>query len=80
MISAQQAALMHAHESKDLQLHFVYEDIANAARKGLHCITYKNYLGTKAVDELQQQGYQVIFDECDRGTSFWVISWKHACM
>lgn len=80
MISAQQAALMYAHESKDLQLHFVYEDIANAARKGLHCITHKNYLSTRAIDELQRLGYKIYYDDCDRGTSFWVISWEHACI
>lgn len=80
MISAQQAAKLFSAYSSGLQLQFVYDKIATAARQGLQSVVYDKYLSTAAVEELQQQGYKLYHDECERGMSFWVISWKHACM
>ena len=80
MISAQQAAKLFAEYSSGLQLHFIYDKIADAARRGLQCTVYDGYLSPAAVEELHQQGYKLHLDECNRGMSFWVISWKHACM
>jgi hypothetical protein len=79
MISATQAAAMTADESTTLQLRRTHEAIVQAARKGHHCATVK-HLELETIDELQRIGYKIYYDDCDRGTSFYIISWKHTCM
>ena len=76
MMSAQQAAQL---TNTSLKLQLVYEQIENAAKHNRDCVIVK-HLDDDLQNKLQQDGYKLLHDECSRGMSFWVISWKHACM
>lgn len=75
MISAQHAANISANYSPDL--FDVWSKIKHAATRGYDCITV-HYLAETAQQTLKNAGYTLYFDECDRGMSFWVVSWKDA--
>jgi|LakMenEpi03Aug12_release.lakeMendotaPanAssembly.Ray.scaffolds.fasta_scaffold2001675_1 hypothetical protein len=79
MISAQQAAKIMAEYSPSLQLHLVWNKIKSAALRGHSCITV-DHLSEQAQQELLNAGYALHLDECNRGTSFWVVSWKDAAV
>lgn len=75
MISAQHAANISANYSPDLPN--VWSKIKHAATRGYDCITV-NHLAEQSQQALKTAGYTLYFDDCDRGMSFWVVSWKDA--
>lgn len=77
MISAQQAADISANSLKHSSLHLIWEKIKCAATRGCDCITV-DYITETAQQTLKDAGFSLYFDECDRGMSFWVVSWKDA--
>lgn len=79
MISAQQAAKIMAEYSPSMQLHLAWDKIMHAARRGHSCTTI-DHLSEQAQQELLNAGYALHLDECSRGMSFWVVSWKDAAV
>jgi len=75
MITAQQAADISAKYSPELTS--VWIKIKHAATHGYDCITL-NHLAEQAQQALKDAGYTLYFSDCERGMSFWVVSWKDA--
>lgn len=76
MITAKQAHDLMI-DSLQGELNVISEQITRSANSGKDS-TVLYYISPQAQQVLTNAGYQVCYDDCERGTSFYAISWKNA--
>ncbi len=78
-LNAREAKLL-ADDAYASTLEYIYKEIYDACLKGRTVVTLYAGITPEIVSALQAEGYEVYYDQDERGQSnFWVISWLRAC-
>ena len=76
-ISAYEAKLL-AEDAFENTLQFIFNKIYEACLKGLTIITCDANITSDIMRALETRGYEVYYDDNERGFNFWVIKWNNA--